>query len=178
MTAYNLIITVIIFFTGCKKNINSEIYYLPHGFTGRVFIFYNQKSGEAEKLDSGAIVFYIPKNGVLKTKFNRDKNDSLTFFWLDSTGKKERIPIRGINGVDSNVVQIFNAKWETHSLITESNEMINGQKHTTTKTSDSGVYYLRFIVAKYSDRNKYNFESGFDEQSFIENIAKENNINW
>lgn len=49
---------------------DDEMFILPGGYRGIVFILYDQKNGEPLKYDGGKRVYEIPANGVLKTQFS------------------------------------------------------------------------------------------------------------
>lgn len=49
---------------------DDEIFILPAGYRGVVFILYDQKNGEPVKYQQGKRVYEIPPNGVLKTQFS------------------------------------------------------------------------------------------------------------
>lgn len=70
-----------------------EIFILPEGYRGVVFILYDQKKGVAVKYDQGKRVYEIPSNGILKTQFslNTDWHSFGDYFFRDN-GKQIKIP--------------------------------------------------------------------------------------
>lgn len=48
---------------------DDEVFILPEGHKGIVFILFDQKNGEPERYEHGSRVYEIPPGGVLKTQF-------------------------------------------------------------------------------------------------------------
>ncbi len=172
-----------IFFSGCKSNkAESETYILPNGYTGRVVIFYGQANGAAKKYINGSRVLEIPSNGILKSQFEpnygiiENSKENRKFIYKNADGKETTIPNRHEVTVDSNEVQIFGISNGKKYPIVESKELVNGVERTVTKTTDYYIAYTEFIVDKYSERRKYDFKNGIEEQNYWEELKKKADI--
>ncbi len=111
MTVSNRIViafVAVICFTSCGKTGDEEIYILPNHYQGAVFILFNQKDGEPEKLLDGTRVYEIPSNGVLRTKFSPNKGwHKLNKYYYSNAGQRKEIPYEIDNNVpDSLAIRI------------------------------------------------------------------------
>ena len=61
----------ILFCLGCSRP-EKEIYFIPEGYTGIVYVIYDQKKGSPKEYQSGYFkirIYNIPESGILKTQF-------------------------------------------------------------------------------------------------------------
>jgi hypothetical protein len=173
---------VITLFNSCSNKADKEMYSIPYGFTGRVVIFYNQTDGKPEKYEEGYRVLEIPEDGILKTQFKpnygviKNSQANQKFYWKSVDGKASRILNRNDEPIDSNIIQVFSVVNGNRYPILESKEIINGEEKKVTKTSDSKIAFRTFIIDKYSNREKYDFKTGFEEESYWSDIQKKADI--
>jgi hypothetical protein len=72
---------------------SSSICLLPQGYTGDVYIIYDQKNGSTEEYEGNSRVYRIPANGVLLTRFSPENYTSdQQYFYLSPTGNKKKLP--------------------------------------------------------------------------------------
>lgn len=73
---------------------DGEVFILPDGYTGVVYIFYNQDKGEPVKYEQRKRVYEIPSNGILKTQFslNTGWHHFGEFYYRQESGNLIRIP--------------------------------------------------------------------------------------
>lgn len=72
---------------------DNEMFILPEGYRGVVYIFYDQKNGEPIKSEQGKRVFEIPPNGILKTQFSLNTGwHSPGKYFYKENGKLIEIP--------------------------------------------------------------------------------------
>ena len=91
MKLLNLII-IICMITSCTPRAEKEKYYIPKGFKGQIFIFFNIKNGVEKKYKNGYRIYEIPENGILKTQFYSNygyqKSGEYLYVYIDSTKKE------------------------------------------------------------------------------------------
>ncbi|MBO0861964.1 MAG: hypothetical protein J2P21_26430 [Chloracidobacterium sp.] len=77
---------------------DDEVFILPKGYNGCVFILHDQKNGRPKRYELGKRVYEIPDNGILKTQFslNTGWHDIKYFHKVDE--KLIEIPITINNG--------------------------------------------------------------------------------
>jgi hypothetical protein len=68
-----LAIGSVVFYLFKDEKGEDEIYLVPEGYQGAVFIVFNQHDGVNKKYEKGKRVYEIPSNGILKTKFELNK---------------------------------------------------------------------------------------------------------
>lgn len=75
---------------------DDEIFVLPHGFSGTVYIFYQQSSGAPLEYDRGKRIYRIPSNGILNTQFsfNAGWRNFGEFYYRQEGGDLLRLPYR------------------------------------------------------------------------------------
>jgi hypothetical protein len=72
---------------------DDEMFILPEGYRGVVFILYDQKNGEPAKYEQGKRVYEIPPNGVLKTQFSLNTGwHRFGEYYYKENGKLVKIP--------------------------------------------------------------------------------------
>jgi uncharacterized protein DUF6843 len=172
------LILLLFILIGCKKGAENEIYYLPSSFTGRIVIFYNQSNGEPKKYENSCRIIEIPENGIFKTQFEANFGiiKDRKFYYKSKDGQLVQILNRHNEPLDSNSIQIFSMSNGTDYPIIESKEIINGTEHTVTKSAETGIVFTEFIVDKYTERSKYNFKTGFEEQAYWYEVKKKAGI--
>ncbi|NQY11259.1 MAG: hypothetical protein HRT71_17310 [Flavobacteriales bacterium] len=93
------------------KLAESEKYFIPDGYVGRVFVFHNNDGGTETEYENDSRIYRIENDGVLKTKFNENKGmiplKNLQFLYIDSVGKRESVPLNWGNNIDSTQLCIF-----------------------------------------------------------------------
>ena len=62
-----------IFAVSCNEVGEQEIYLIPQGFQGAVFVIFNQKGGTPAKYDDHKRIYEVPDDGVLRTQFHPNK---------------------------------------------------------------------------------------------------------
>src|SRR6266566_4813566 len=82
----------------CRLGEN-EIFVVPAGFKGPVFIVFSQSSGQPPKYDNGQRIYDIPQDGILITQFspNNDWHRPSKFFFRDNS---KLIEIPEVEGSD------------------------------------------------------------------------------
>jgi hypothetical protein len=82
-----------IFYLFKSEKGEDEIYLVPEGYQGAVFILFDQADGVKKKYEDGKRVYEIPENGILKTKFSINKgwHQLPVCFYLN---KQNRIPVK------------------------------------------------------------------------------------
>ena len=98
MTLNRLLILCFFILAGCGKTENT-LTLIPEGFTGTVKIKFNQESGTDKKYEGEKRVYEIPKNGILKTKFNPQFGYHFPeYYYISESGKRtEIIPLNKLN---------------------------------------------------------------------------------
>lgn len=100
---------------GCN-NMKSETHILPSGYTGKVYIFFNQEEGYDIEYKKKDRIYRIPKSGILLTKFKPNKGwidtkDHLKFYY--KKGDSLTLLKKFISGrdslakIDSNSIVVF-----------------------------------------------------------------------
>ena len=107
---------ILAFGGGCNR-MTPETHFLPDGYTGKVYIFFNQSEGRAREYDENARVYRIPKSGILRSKFKPnsgwiDSKEGLNFYYDKENSfnllEKFNIPeIDDTANLDSNTVIVY-----------------------------------------------------------------------
>ena len=72
---------------------DGEMFILPEGYRGVVFILYDQKNGEPVRYEQGKRLYEIPPNGILKTQFSLNTGwHSPGKYYYKENGKLIEIP--------------------------------------------------------------------------------------
>jgi hypothetical protein len=65
---------------------------IPKGYSGNIYIIYDQPNGSDEEYDDKSRVYRIPANGVLFTKFTMETNtDDQQYYYVTSEGESKKI---------------------------------------------------------------------------------------
>lgn len=130
------------------------IYLIPESFTGGVIIVFNQPDGITPETDKdGAIIYKIPKDGLIKVKepITKTAYDS-KYYFVDDKGKRTLIeylyPGHYVRNPGDTVSKSFDTISEE-----ETNNKTFAMIHTTTNFGIQGekVYIHNFIVGKPKD---------------------------
>lgn len=155
---------IVIALLGCVHKSEKNIHLIPYNFKGPVVIFFNQVNGEIEKYDNDFRVYDIPENGIFKTQFSpndgilNDPNNNELYFFIDSLGNRNEIPVRwgNMSKVDTSKIQVYNIQRGNYGL----NE----------------IDYTIFYIGKYSEINKFDFKNSNDKNKWWEKIIEVNNV--
>jgi len=111
-----LLWAIIAFGDGCNK-MTPERHILPNGYTGKVYIFFDQQEGRRTEYSQNSRVYRIPKSGVLRSKFKPnsgwiDSKKDLNFYYdkEDSLNQLKKFNIPEIDdtvNLDSNTVIVY-----------------------------------------------------------------------
>lgn len=76
---------------GGLKNMTPEIHYIPEGYIGKIYIFFNDKSGKKKEKYGNSRVYRIPETGILRTQFREnlgwiDADNDLLFYYITMGG--------------------------------------------------------------------------------------------
>ena len=68
----------------------TEIFLLPKGYQGAVYIIYNQKNGQLVKYDNGSRLYEVPPEGIIRSQFgpNDGWSSFLKCYYVESDGKR------------------------------------------------------------------------------------------
>lgn len=143
---------------GCRNKV-PETHILPFGYTGKVYIIFNQKDGlPKEYCQNGSRLYRIPKSGILKSKFKSN------YGWIDA-GEK------------------INFYYRMNDSLILLNKLITEQELNENLDSN------RIVVFEYGNVAQLNFEfegdiltyivdslKNFDERDYT--LTKEEFDNW
>ena len=66
-----------------------EIHLIPEGYTGSVFIIFNQPDGQEKLYEDGKRVYKIPSDGILKTQFSPNEGlGYVDYYYVNGERKK------------------------------------------------------------------------------------------
>lgn len=88
---------ILLVFAGCHEvhDCEEEIYLLPDGFRGKIFVFFDQSDGQEKQYENTARLYNIPGSGFIKSQFSRNGgcmgDGRIQFFYLDSVGIRQPI---------------------------------------------------------------------------------------
>ena len=71
------------------KRGEDEIHLLPEGYTGSVFIIFNQPDGQEKGYEDGKRVYIIPPDGILKTQFSPNEGLARVNYYYVNGKRKE-----------------------------------------------------------------------------------------
>ena len=86
--------------SGCSEadstpNREGEIFLIPHGYVGRIFIVHNVPAGQPLEYESGSRIYRIPDDGFLLSQSGPNvgwiESDRLRYFYVDDEGKRTEI---------------------------------------------------------------------------------------
>lgn len=127
MIKYKSILILFVVFTnfGCEKG-ESEIILVPDDFSGYILVLFNQQDGKPIKYKGNCRIYEIPKNGILKTKFeSNDGWKKYPKFYYRSIDSINKIP-SGINYKLNSIPMdtIIGFEGETGSTSTKDNRIL------------------------------------------------------
>lgn len=77
------------------KDCEEEIYLIPEGFRGKIFVFFDQADGQEIEYEDMARLYKIPSSGFIKSQFSKNGgcmgDGRIKFFYLDSLGIRQPI---------------------------------------------------------------------------------------
>ena len=75
-----LLIVLSVIFNSCLSgsHIDKELFYIPDGMEGKIFVLFDCEDGKPKKWKDGKRLYEIPFSGVLKTKF-KENTGYITF---------------------------------------------------------------------------------------------------
>ena len=129
---------------------------IQKGFTGPVFIVFDQKNGSAPDLENGRHVYKIPVDGILKTtvKGNFDIQEN-EFFYIDSQGMRTKIEyLNPSGGAWKDEKYSFDNIDKTKDEIFVFNDEMGG-----VEVNGKDVRFRQFLIGKPRDAEKLYLES-------------------
>ncbi len=137
-----------------------EIYLIPKGYKGYVFIFYNQKDGTPKEYNKNSFRIYrINNKGILKTQFDVNKGDillaNIKFYYGDSIHESGELKCHWTGNEPKDSFAIFSSK----------------------DGSVGNLFWSNFIIDSASNLNKYDFayveiKDTYDSNRVIERQKK------
>src|SRR5687767_1606837 len=71
-----------------------EIYLIPEGFRGPIYVVFDQERGHAKEYDGLRRIYRIPQTGVLFTQFERNEGIlNQKFFFVTKAGERKEIGV-------------------------------------------------------------------------------------
>ena len=161
----NLILTLLSFCicVGCIENGENSIKLLPKGYTGPVLIVFNQPNGEPKEYEDGKRLYRIPKDGILKTKFEPDYGiHNHQFFYEDSLGHREIIPFVIVQ--DKELLSKIEDKSKIHAFAEQARSEVKGYdpefgKYTISPTREFFIGNLLDIEKSYREVRQFSLEN-------------------
>lgn len=80
---------------GCHEvqECEEEIYLVPEGFRGKIFVFFDQQDGQEKLYENTARLYRIPASGFIKSQFPKNggcmSDGRIRFFYEDSLGTRK-----------------------------------------------------------------------------------------
>jgi len=82
------------FLASCEHHCTPEVFLIPEGYKGPIYIIYNQKDGSDAEYENGKRVYRIPPTGVLLTKFADEYGIiNQEYFCLTENNKRKKLGI-------------------------------------------------------------------------------------
>ena len=82
---------IVIFFSSCFRG-EKEVFLIPEGFEGPVFVMVDESTGLPIKREEKKRIYEIPSDGVLYTQFdNQEKYIDIEYFYVSMNGAKTPI---------------------------------------------------------------------------------------
>jgi hypothetical protein len=139
-----------------------EIYFIPKGYKGYVFIFYNQKDGAPKEYNKNNFRIYrINNKGILKTQFDVNKGDvrlaNIKFYYGDSILESAELRCHWTGNEPKDSFAIFYPK----------------------DGSVGSLFWSNFTIDSTSNLNKYDFgkveiKDTYDSNRVIERRRRSN----
>jgi hypothetical protein len=137
-----LFFIVNVIFSSCDKQCQPEIFLIPDGYKGPIYIIYNIKNGSKKEYENNKRIYRLPANGILLTQFKDEYGiiDQEYYYQLAS-GKRIKLGI-----LDS---RDFNEPWSL-------------KKNPKEPSRDSLAIFNPASVGFIGEgKNKYYFQSTF-----------------
>ncbi|ALI98140.1 DUF6843 domain-containing protein [Rufibacter tibetensis] len=84
--------TLLMLFTLANSYVWPEIYLIPEGFKGNIYVVFNQEQGKPKEFTGLTRVYRIPENGILFTKFSANMSADLgEYYYVSKSGIKTKI---------------------------------------------------------------------------------------
>ncbi|GEM_PF-4478676 len=120
---------------------------LPEGYTGEVYIVFDQPNGAEEEYDGNSRVYRIPTTGVLFTRFSPENyTHEQQYYFASSSGNKQRII--SISSGD------FNEPWSyirnAHEPSRNSVAIIDGGGVWSVMSANNNYEYQHAFVGTYN----------------------------
>jgi len=141
----------------CVDYAEPELFYIPMGYVGEVYIIFNVSDGVATELRNQRRIYRIPPSGTLRTQFQPTYGRvSWSFAYVDPSGENgTQIPISSISTIHDTpqnradtTVEIL--RYETGSMAAA----VPGKPGAFSSNAPCAVKYSRFFVgtkAQYLD---------------------------
>ena len=146
---YLYIILIACFTIRCNKNPEPETYLIPKGFTGRVDVIFNQKTGVPSKYENGRRIYMIPNNGILLSQFNDEYGIvNRKYYYVDSVNNRSELPVFQYQQ---------NSDGTSSAIVSDSNRVgifIDGTTGIYGDSLDGRIPYQEFIVANPKNLKK------------------------
>lgn len=95
MRSFCILLLSILIFSACgevQQDCEEEIYLIPEGFRGKIFVFFDQEDGQAMQYENTARLYHIPGSGFIKSQFPKNTgcmgDHRIQFFYVDSLDKR------------------------------------------------------------------------------------------
>jgi hypothetical protein len=142
-----IIFIVLFFLNSCNKS-ECETFFVPEGFTGRVFVLFNFPNGEIKQYNKGCREYKIPSDGILYTQFENNDGvlsnytDNFTLYYSNDNNSVNIIPIRNVLTISPN-----------DSII---------QMYDFSRGSYGDFQFITFYIGTYKTSNIGNWQSSID----------------
>jgi len=125
----------------CNKS-EDTIILIPEGYNGSIKIWFNKDDGIEKKYEDGKRLYIIPKNGVLKTKFESQFGYHFTEYYL-VTGKGQRKEISAIFDLGENVMDTLDKRKVYAYRFMSSGDVVRMDSlGTATEKSEPGINFM------------------------------------
>lgn len=125
----------------CEHHCTPEVFLIPDGYRGSIYIIYNQKQGVDKEYGRGKRIYRIPRNGILLTKF-KDEYGIINqeYYYSSPDGKRRKLGV-----LDS---RDFNEEWTL-------------EKNPHEPPRDSLAIFNPATVGVMGDNSRYKFQYTF-----------------
>ena len=91
LTRWILCAAIALFLIACERG-REEIYLLPEGFEGPFMVKFLNPDAPPVEIESGAHVYRIPEDGILRARGNYPERITSHFYYLTEAGDRKEIP--------------------------------------------------------------------------------------